>query len=64
MSAIVGKSRWVNTLNHNKNKKGDNFQFTEFTIKDFFFARYTAKIGQWQIFQLSIFVLSREKCHY
>ena len=28
------------------------------------FFRYTAKIGLWQIFQLSIFVLSREKCHY
>ena len=23
---------------------------------------YTAKIGLWQIFQLSIFILSREKC--
>ena len=27
------------------------------------FFRYTAKIGLWQIFQLSIFVLSREKYH-
>ena len=26
--------------------------------------RYTAKIGLWQIFQFSIFVLSREKCHF
>ena len=26
--------------------------------------RYTAKIGLWQIFQLSIFVFSREKCHF
>ena len=24
--------------------------------------RYTGKIGQWQIFQISIFALSREKC--
>ena len=26
--------------------------------------RYMAKIGLWQIFQLSIFVLSHEKCHF
>ena len=26
--------------------------------------RYTVKIGLWKIFQLSVFVLSREKCHY
>lgn len=32
MSAIVGKSRWENTLNHNKNKKGDNFQLKTFSL--------------------------------
>ena len=26
--------------------------------------RYSAKIGLWQIFRLSIFILSREKCPY
>ena len=26
--------------------------------------QYTAKIGSWKIFQLSIFVLSHEKCQY
>ena len=50
-----------------KNNNGRNFQFTRFTFIDFVLTdrrslRYAAKIGQWQIFQLSIFILSQEKC--
>ena len=57
--------RWTITEKDN----GRNFLGTKSVI-DFFLIdkRYifmhTAKIGPWQIFQLSIFVLSREKCHY
>ena len=49
------KMRWNNT----KPNDGRNFQYTKFSGFDLFLTdRYTAKIGK-----LSIFVLSREKCH-
>ena len=57
--------RWTITEKDN----GRNFLCTKSVI-DFFLIEkryifmHTAKIGPWQIFQLSIFVLSREKCHY
>ena len=49
---------------------GRNFLFTKFSVVDFFLIvkrnifMYTAKIGLWQISQLSIFVFSRKKYHY
>ena len=49
---------------------GRNFLFTKFSVADFFLIvkrnifMYTAKIGLWQISQLSIFVFSRKKYHY
>ena len=49
------KMRWNNT----KPNDGRNFQYKKFSGFDLFLTdRYTAKMGQ-----LSIFVLSREKCH-
>ena len=51
------KMRWNNT----KPNDGRNFQYTKFSAFDLFLTdRYTAKISC----RLSIFVLSREKCHY
>ena len=41
-----------------------NSQLVTFTDRQKRLFRYTAKSGLWQIFQLSIFVFSREKCHY
>ena len=57
--------RWTITEKDN----GRNFLFTKpvidfFLIDKRYIFMHTAKIGLWQIFQLSIFVLSREKCHY
>ena len=49
---------------------GRNFLFIKFSVVDFFLIvkrnifMYTAKIGLWQISQLSIFVFSRKKYHY
>ena len=49
---------------------GRNFLFTKFSVVDFFLIdkrnifMYMAKIGLWQISQLSIFVFSRKKYHY
>ena len=49
---------------------GRKFPFTKFSVVDFFLIvkrnifMYTAKIGLWQISQLSIFVFSRKKYHY
>ena len=49
---------------------GHNFLFAKFSVVDFFLIvkrnifMYTAKIGLWQISQLSIFVFSRKKYHY
>ena len=49
---------------------GRNSLFTKFSVVDFFLIdkrnifMYTAKIGLWQISQLSIFVFSRKKYHY
>ena len=46
-------------------KNGRNFQYTKFSVIDLVLIdRRTLSVTQWQIFQLSIFVLSREKCHY
>ena len=58
--------RWTITETDN----GRSFLFTKFSVIDFFLTdkrnifMYTAEIGLWQIFQLSIFVLSHEKYHY
>ena len=60
------KMRWTITETDN----GRSFLFTKFSVIDFFLTdkrnifMYTAEIGLWQIFQLSIFVLSHEKYHY
>ena len=49
---------------------GHNFFFTKFSVIDFFLTErrnifmYMATIGLWQIFELSIVALSREKYHY
>ena len=60
------KMRWTITETDN----GRSFLFTKFSVIDFFLTdkrnifMYTAEIGLWQIFQLSIFVFSHEKYHY
>ena len=60
------KMRWTITETDN----GRSFLFTKFSVIDFFLTdkrnifMYTAEIGLWQIFQLSVFVLSHEKYHY
>ena len=57
-----------NALNHNnKNNNGRNFQFAKFSFIDFVLTdrrNLPGKRPNRQIFQMSIFVLSREKCHY
>ena len=45
-----------------KTDTGSNFEYTKDRQRKSL--RYTAKIGLWQIFLLSISVLSREKCRY
>ena len=60
------KMRWTITETDN----GRSFLFTKFSVIDFFLTNqrnifmFTAEIGLWQIFQLSIFVLSHEKYYY
>ena len=60
------KKRWTITQTAN----GRNFIFRKLSVIDFFLSErrygfiYTANIGPWQIFQLSIFALSREKYCY
>ena len=51
--------RWIITKTNN----WQNFQLLTFSYQKNKFFRYTAKIDLLQIFQLSVFVFSREKCH-
>ena len=59
-------SRWIIT----KTKNGRNFLIYKIQSYGLFLYRQKesfqlhGQIGLWQIFQLSIFVLSHEKCHY
>ena len=61
-------SRWKNALSHEyRNNNGRNSQFTRFSFIDFIdeeIFQVNGKIGLWQIFRLSTFVLSGEKRHY
>ena len=60
------KMRWT----IKETDSGRSFLFTKFSVIDFFLTdkrnifMYTAEIGQWQIFQLSIYVLSHKKYYY
>ena len=53
------KMRWIITKTNN----WQNYQLLTFSYQKNKFFRYTAKIDLLQIFQLSVFVFSREKCH-
>ena len=68
---ICFQHEWAkNVSNHYKTNNGHDFKFTKFSVSDFFLidrrnlVRYASKNGLWQIFQLSIFALSREKRYW
>ena len=60
-SIRLEKKKCVESLQ--KQTIGKIFSYWLFPTKRISFFRYTAKIDLLQIFQLSVFVFSREKCH-
>ena len=58
-----GKMRWI-TITKTTTFVIFNLQNSHLLTFSFSTEKWTAKIGQWQIFQLSIFILSRKKCQH